>query len=595
MVEYVTFQYVTQVPGVNTLTTFGEYPSTLNAYNNGLNSRYNLGTKSITKLSPVKISPFSNESSSEAIPLYNNNVSIPQSPIINTTDFQLSSPILNTGTNLVNLQNNNLGQYQISNNIYNTGFTTLIPSINILPSPYSGLNDLNAINTANLSSYPIYSMNSNNLMVVPNQSLAYDNNNLYITDVSPINTYYLQPTPQLVNDDYSTNNIGLINSSPYNYSAVPLQQVPVLIHPGVPLADYNISNNNQIAQNYITGLTSTDPYDVNFINNYNAQVQNINLLNSNPITGYEQPLNGYQINYVPNVNLNSNYKLESYEPDVNIKSSIEISSTDLNQNMNINHYDSFKNNYISEPLSETQNLINLNNNGVENKNIYSYKYSEPISSLPNINSLNEINYNFNEIPEDTPFPMGNIKSDYSVRSKKPYLKQVNKNITLPPITIMPISEEDSIPLERRGYVTRTKAKVFDPTKNTVTNLKVKKISFPSKKAIDVQSTNRIESATTVLSQRKSLTNETKESFDFPLNSSYKKTTHQVGIGPKSPLRIYGINHTVGDPLSQSRFNIKSVEVSSPLSNSKQYEKENIQPPSNIIYPPRKNHINSHNE
>ena len=566
---YITSPYITQSPGVNTLTTFGEYPSTSNTFNNGLNSSYNLGTKPITKLAPVTISAYPIEPSSGTIPLYNN-VSIPQSQIVNTTNIQLSPPIYDTGSNLVNLQNNNLGQYQTINTIGTTGVNTqLIPSINILPTTYSGFNDLNTTNTTNLSSYPVYSVNSNNLVTIPNQQISYDiNNNLGIANTSPINSYYLNSTPTLVSNDNIINNIGVINSNPYNYSSVPLQQMPVLVNSGVSTDNYTIFDNNQITQNYGTELTSTD---------FNAQVQN--LLNSNPTTSYEQSLNGYQISYTPNVNINRTYETNSFEPEINIKSSYEIPSK------NINYYDSIQNGYTSEPFLETQNLINSNYNEIENKNTYSYRYSEPIPSSPVINSLNEINYNFNEISGDTYSPLGNMRSEYSLKSIPLYTKPVIKNITLPPKIMMPKSEVDYIPVKRRSYIARTKTKVFVPSKKTVIVPKITKVYIPTKKTIYVKSPNRSYSTTAILSPRQSFTNDIRQSFSSPLYSSYSIITHQVPA----------VNYTVRAPLSPPRYNIESVEVSSPLRQSNQYEIARFQTPLNkIIYPPKKYHVTSHN-
>ena len=537
MEENVSLQYITQNPEVNAWTTFVGNSSTSNGYY--------LNSNSISKLSPEIINLYPQESYSGNIQLYNY-VSIPQSSINNATNVQLSSPMLDTGSNLYNLQNN-VGEYQTTNTFYNTGFdTNLSPSINILPTTYSGSNDLN--------NYPV---NSNNLVIIPNQSLSYDiNNNLGISNTSYINSY---------------------------------------------------NNGYNIDQNYGTGgvgLTSTNFYDTNFNNNYNAQVQNLDL----------QSLNGYQINHIPKLRKRLVYDVKSYEPEINASSSIKFNSVDLNQNqnMNINYYDSTQNNYNKIPLSETQNLIYSNINEVENKNISGNIYS----------------------------PIENIKSVNSVNYQPLYTKPVIKNITLPTKVMRPESEINYITKKNENY-TKRKTKVFVPTK-------IRKVFIPSKKIIYVQSPRRINSESTIISPRKSLIHEIRDSFGsthhrirsmspirisdvrqsfavplsplrYSLNSFPKVSTplrysnigasHILSV-PLSPLRYslnsfpkvstplrysnVGVSQIYAAPLSPPRHNINSIpNVSTPLRNSNQIEIARSQVPlNNVIYPPKRYFVNS---
>ena len=604
MEENVSLQYITQNPEINAWTTFGGNSSTSNGYY--------LNSNSISKLSPEIINLYPQESYSGNIQLYNY-VSIPQSSVNNATNVQLSSPMLDTGSNLYNLQNN-VGEYQTTNTFYNTGFdTNLSPSINILPTTYSGSNDLN--------NYPV---NSNNLVIIPNQSLSYDiNNNLGISNTSYINSY---------------------------------------------------NNGYNIAQNYGTGgvgLTSTNFYDTNFNNNYNAQVQNLGL----------QSLNGYQINHIPKLRKRLVYDVKSYEPEINASSSIKFNSVDLNQNqnMNINYYDSTQNNYNKISLSETQNLIYSNINEVENKNISGNIYS-PIENIKSVNSVNyqplytkpviknitlptkvmrpesEINYitkkNENYTKRKTKvFVPTKIRKVFIPSKKIIYVqspRRINSESTIisprkslihgirdsfgsthqrirsmSPIRISDVRQSFAVPLSPLRYSLNSFPKVSTPLRYS--NIGVSHIYAAPLTPVRY-SINSFPKVSTPLRYSNIGVSQTYAAplspVRYSINSIPKVSTpvrysnvgvSQIYAAPLSPPRHninsipnvstpvrysnVGVSQTYVAPLSPPRHNINSIpNVSTPLRNSNQIEIARSQVPlNNVIYPPKRYFVNSLND
>ena len=302
-------------------------------------------------------------------------------------------------------------------------------------NPYNNIsaNQLSAMNIGYAQTLPLY-----NNAVVPQISL-YNQNNTQLKPISYANNSYLYTlqntnynqivtanptnyliTPQQQELPFNTTDNGLRTSYPYSIPLYNMQPSTVLVNPGY--AYNNISNINtqyantlttpltipvQLVPNYRTSLLLQNGY----VKNYNnAQIQNI-LTSPNNL-------------YLPNQKLNMvpRYETKSYEP--------EEENTDTNN------------------LIPNYNIVNTN------------ETIKPITTQTYENNLNTINYygniNYNNSLGGDFYSNANIQPVYKVQTT-PISRQSYQKLALPPMVIVPKSNENYIPIKKKRYVQSVKA------------------------------------------------------------------------------------------------------------------------------------------